>query len=192
MTAESSKRFVDDLLADASPFVCILMSFYDLCKAVLCFLRRDNQVPEAAHQEPPIVLILLRVRNWILMCPCPFLEEFLMPVSCTPDPACPDLGCVLSWAVSATLPSSLGTCATNPGVLTCALRVVYWPRSGGSLSLSSSDGVITKSQPRRKIALRNHCHKTGEYMMSRIDSNKGMLSVTCIKGVELVGMPEKP
>ena len=36
------------------------------------------------------------------------------------------------------------------------------------------------------------CSKTGEYMISTIDSNKGMLSVTGIKGIEIVGMPVEP
>ena len=36
------------------------------------------------------------------------------------------------------------------------------------------------------------CSKTGEYMISTIDSNKGMLSVRGIKGVEIVGIPVEP
>ena len=57
------------------------------------------------------------------------------------------------------------------------------------MSLSSSDVVITKSQPRRKNALRNHCSKTGEYVISTTENNRDMLSMTGIKGVEIVGMP---
>ena len=36
------------------------------------------------------------------------------------------------------------------------------------------------------------CSKTGEYMISTIDSNKGMLSVRGIKGVEIVGIAVEP
>ena len=36
------------------------------------------------------------------------------------------------------------------------------------------------------------CSKTGEYMISTIDSNKGMLSVRGIKGVEIVDIPVEP